>query len=204
MDLSKVFLVGVSELTEKFTSIVNDALQNLPKEWNPFPEELQFLRTISWEDFERDLHRFDLYMKQGLNFRQIACLEEAERRGRHLLPSSLQGKKIGMSIPGEDGIEKSVKKIIKAIDRTPKTSEQKSYQARRRHIDTPAQGQEHFFCPAHPRGCPTLDCPHLKEWMERVNATLPTDSTGRGKEILAFDKLPEEADSAEDDNGDGW
>jgi hypothetical protein len=105
MDLSKVILVGVSELTEKFTSIVNDALQKLPKEWNLFPEELQFLRTKSWEDFERDLHRFDLHMKHGLEFRQIAYLEEAERRGQHPLPSSLQGMKIGKSILGEDGVE---------------------------------------------------------------------------------------------------
>src|SRR5207244_2629171 len=102
------------ELAQKLALSVEEALQKLPTAWHTFPKELHFLRTISWEDFERDLHRFDLHRKQSLKFRQIACLEEAERRGQHLLPSALQDMTIGMSIPGEDGVEKSVKKMIKA------------------------------------------------------------------------------------------
>src|SRR5215467_9863068 len=38
IDLSRVHLVGITELAEKFKASVNDALQKLPKEWNLFPE----------------------------------------------------------------------------------------------------------------------------------------------------------------------
>jgi hypothetical protein len=89
IDLSKVFLVGTKELADKVAASVKEALERLPKEWNPFPEELEFLRTQSWEVFERDLRRFDLNVKHGLTFREIAFLEDRERQG-YALPSSPQ------------------------------------------------------------------------------------------------------------------
>jgi hypothetical protein len=182
IDLSKVHLVGVTELAEKFKASVTEALHKLPPEWHPFPKDLDFLRTISWEDFERDLKRFDLHMKHGLEFRQIAYLEEAERQGQHLLPSSLQHIRIGTSIPGEDGAEKSVKRVYTAIHRKP-------YRARRKRIDTPAQGLGEYCCSTHPLGdCPE-SCPNVLAFLQAFNTTAPTATTGRGKGIVSLDEL---------------
>jgi len=195
IDLTKVHLVGVTELAKKFTASVNEALQKLPTEWDTFPEELTFLRTISWEDFERDLRRFNLHTQHGLTFRQIAFLEDRERDG-YPLPSSPQRHIIGKPIPGEDGVEKSVKKIMQAMDRKP-------YRARRKRIDTPAQGLGQYSCSIHPLGDCPADCPSAFAFLQAFNATAPTDSTGQGKETVAFDELPDVENSAEDDNGDG-
>jgi hypothetical protein len=135
-------------------------------------------------------------MKHGLKFRQIAYLEEAERRGQHLLPSSLQGMKIGKSILGEDGVEDSVQTIYTAIHRTP-------YRARRRRIDTPVQGLEQYSCSIHPLGdCPE-DCPNVLAFLQAFDAAASTATTGRGKEIVSLDELWEKGEKQDESSAHG-
>ena len=161
IDLSKVHLVGVTEIAQKVALAVKESLTKLPPAWDTFPPDLGFLRTISQEDFERDIQRFKRYTK-GLSRRQIALLEEAERRGRPL-PSSLQQHTVGKSIRGEDGVEKAVKKIATAI----------------------AQAPREYFCQAHPRGDCSLDCPTIVAYYQAVERELPKATTGRGKGIVS-------------------
>jgi len=147
---------------------------------------------ISVENFTRDLQRYDLHMQHGYPFRYIAWLETQERAGHQAHPSVPHP--IGTEIPGEDGVEKSVKRIYTAIHRTP-------YRARRRPLDTPAQGLDEYACPSHPLGdCPE-DCPSLTDFMERFNASAPTATTGRGKEIVSLDswKVAENSEDGEDE-----
>jgi hypothetical protein len=179
IDLSKVPLVGISELADEFTFHVKQALDDLPHEWRIYPTELEFLRTISKEDLTRALRRYDLHMKHGYTFRQIAWLETD--LGRSTVPSS-PPTNIGRTILGEDGVEKSVKKIYAAIYRQP-------YRARRRRLDTPAWGLKEYFCSIHPTGDCPADCPNLLAFANAFNATSPTDSTGQGKETVPFDKF---------------
>jgi hypothetical protein len=183
IDLPKVHLVGVTALAKKVTLSVKQALAQLPTEWHTFSQALGFLRTITWEDFERDIQRFDLRKNHHLSRRQIAWLEAAARRG-HPLPSSPQRLTIGKSIPGEDSVEKAVNRI--AIATGLPTSE-----AHSDHRDPPAHDFEEYACPIHPlRNCP-LTCPTSVAYMERFDAGAPTDTTGRGKEIVSLDDVEE-------------
>jgi hypothetical protein len=117
------------------------------------PKELDFLRTITPRVFTLALRAYDLHIDEGLSFVKIA---------RKL-------KSDGFRISAQS-VEENVKKLHRAIFRAP-------YTAKRRRIDTPAQGVPVYDCPDHQRACPET-CQHMKQWESRIYKTLPTDFTG--------------------------
>jgi hypothetical protein len=180
VDLSRIHLIGITKAVDIFQTLLHNAVESIQLDARmAFPEALAFLRTISAEDWERDLRRFDLHMQDGLTFRQIALREKLEQQGKPL-PPSLQSITVGQAVEGEDGVEKSVKRLYQAIYRTP-------YRARRKRLDAPAQGMEVYACPEHPAGeCPEK-CPYLQNFMKRFDAQAPTANTGRGKQWSSRD-----------------
>lgn len=66
-----------------------------------------------------------------------------------------------------------MKRIYEAIHMEP-------YKAKRRRLDTPAQGANAYRCDTHGRDCPKA-CPTLKKWMLEIDKMLPTDTTGKPK-----------------------
>lgn len=115
--------------------------------------DLDFLRTISPKQFDLTITAYDLHMREGLTL-----AETARRLGR-----------------SQTRIEADVKRIYLAIHR-------KGYTARRRRLDTPAEGIEKYYCPKHGRGCPEK-CEYMNTWLERANRALPTESTGTGRRV---------------------
>lgn len=112
---------------------------------------LGFMYTITPEAFDRAIGTYDLHMCELLPFAEIA-------RRKKWSP---------------DRVERDVKRIYRAIYRT-------DYKARRRRLDTPAQGIGLYNCPTHERDCPK-DCQYMNSWYKRVNRGLPTDMTGSGR-----------------------
>jgi predicted ArsR family transcriptional regulator len=114
--------------------------------------ELDFLPTISSKMFDRAIAAYDLHMREGLTLTEIA------KRKRW----------------SPDQVEKDVKRIYRAIHR-------KGYTARRRRIDTPAEGFELYHCDKHaPKECPE-GCEYMNDWLTKFNRTSPTDTTGSGR-----------------------
>lgn len=113
---------------------------------------LDFMYTITPKAFRRAITAYDLHMCEMLPFAEIA-------RRKQWSP---------------DQVERNVKRIYRAVYRT-------NYIARRRRLDTPAQGVRLYNCPAHQRGdCPE-GCQYMNSWYRRVNRALPTDTTGSGR-----------------------
>jgi hypothetical protein len=115
--------------------------------------DLDFLRTISPKQFDLAIAAYDLHMREGLKL-----AETARRLGR-----------------SQTRIEADVKRIYRAIHR-------KGYTARRRRLDTPAEGIEKYHCPQHGRECPEK-CAHMNAWLERANRALPNETTGTGRRV---------------------
>jgi len=103
--------------------------------------ERAFLAHCRDEEFDRDLERYRLHMKQGLSFRQIALLEVAKKMGKPLTPDAVP-RTIRKEVSGESSVREAVHSLYKAANL-------QTYKARRRRIETPGQGAEPYKCDQH-------------------------------------------------------
>jgi len=167
----------IGRVTETVRKSLHVALRNRPTfkeapEMAPVvPRERKFLVSCRNNRFRRDLERYKLHVKQGLTYRQIAYLQLRERRKPVDWIKAL--KTIKKEVPGERTVGEAVKRIYEAIHMEP-------YKAKRRRLDTPAQGANAYRCDTHGRDCPKA-CPTLKKWMLEIDKMLPTDTTGKPK-----------------------
>jgi len=167
----------IKRVTETVRKSLHVALQNrptfkeAPEMATVVPRERAFLVSCRERQFRRDLGRYRLAVKQGLTYRQIAYLELRERRKPVDWIKAL--KAIKKEVPGERTVGEAVKRIYEAIHMKP-------YKAKRRRLDTPAQGADAYRCDAHGQNCPKA-CPTLKKWMRQLNTMLPTATTGKLK-----------------------
>lgn len=172
VDLTRISLWDLAKLSMEFKKVLRHYLKNRPPlsdETTTDPPELIFLRTVRPELFERDLRRFDLHFLCALSYRLIAQLEGSDEA---LAANTAHRQRVvGQKIPAESSVASSVQRIYRAINR-------KEYKAKRRRLDSPAEGILLYACPSHGNDC-SSDCPYLKEWKFRVFPTLPSDSTGQ-------------------------
>jgi hypothetical protein len=169
VNLARVNLWDLDRMSKTLKHAIKEALMALKGNSQELHTHLQFLQHVSLKVFAKDLRRFDRHMMQGLSFRAIAFMEWLERERR----STKRLK--GIPVEGESTIRGSVSRIYKAIYR-------KRYSARRRRIDTPAQGISDYSCPLHGNSdaCSKVSvCTHRTQWFTEVNRILPTDHTGR-------------------------
>ncbi len=152
VDLGAITHRNLQDLAADITKILRTALRYANSKHRT-PNELNFLRTITPMAFQRAVMAYDLHMSEALTLAQIA---RRERRS----PSR---------------VEEDVKKIYRAIHR-------KGYVARRRRLDTPAEGIEPYRCPAHKRDCPE-GCQYMNDWITKLNPLLPSDTTGTPRRI---------------------
>ena len=131
-----------------------------------------FLLHAQDDAFRRDISRYLLYHANGLSVRQIAYLEEHEKRGG---PVKRMPRKIRRRVANESGVWESIARIYHAVHRKP-------LNARRRRLDTPAEGMPEYRCEKqrHKGGeaCPPT-CPTLQTWWRKIESTLPVESTGK-------------------------
>ncbi len=152
VDLAELTTRNLKDLAVEVAKLLRAALQLAPNApRGRDPHALAFLRTITPRAFDRALKAYDLHVSEGLTLAETA---------RRLKMSPTR-------------VEEGVKQIYLAIHRT-------RYTARRRRLDTPAQGMPEYHCPQHGRDCPD-SCPYMMDWWQRVNRTLPTDTTGSGR-----------------------
>lgn len=148
VNLASITGRNLQDVASEVKKIISTALSYAA----PWYGELDFLRTISPKVFDRAIAAYDLHMREGLTFSEIA------RRKRW----------------SPDRVEKNVKRIYRAIHR-------KGYTARRRRIDTPAEGIKLYHCDKHaPKECPE-GCEYMNDWLTKFNRTSPTDTTGSGR-----------------------
>jgi hypothetical protein len=175
VDLTGVTVWQLSRLARVFTKVVRIALTALPPDLRKPSPSLAFLQTVSTKKFHSDLRRFDLHAQEGLDYRDIAWREQQERRGRH------EQLRLPGPVPGEDSVEKSVRRIYYAIHR-------RSYRARRRRLDASGLRLAEYFCTEHGGSCPP-ECPRPQAWYRSLRKSLPSDRSGRGRERLPVDPL---------------
>ena len=207
VDMRGVTMHRLADLAAQFKAAVRRALARRPAGLRPSlrpPAQLAFLRRIGDATFVRYLWRYDLHIRFGLSFRLIAVQERANPEWRATtrpgspgnsagLPSSQNSppfparpQQVGMQVRGEDAVARSVHLIFEAIHRRPydRRSARASYMKATRR---PAR----FRCPTHPAGDCDEACRHLRQWYNRVKATLPSDSTGRpAGEVLTHTPEP--------------
>jgi hypothetical protein len=175
VDLEKITMWDLELLAREVKSAVREALRTMPTEMRSDPPELAFLRTVTAKKFDVHLLRYDLHIKYGLTFRLVAVLESLERRGRKIQEIP-RHRRVGLPVKAESAVADSVKLIYKAIHR-------RSYNAKRRRLDHPAEGFEPYCCPHHPNTNPANSCDekckHLKDWKKRIWPTLPSEKTGK-------------------------
>jgi hypothetical protein len=171
VNLAEVTKWNLDKLGRDFKAIVRQALRESP--YSPAkarrmqePPPLHFLRTVTPDQFYRDLKRYDLWAKYRLPFRLIAFFENKEKQGE-AIPSPPRRKKLGFSVPGEDAVEKSVQRIFRAIHR----KELRCRPSLLRdilEIESPAE----YRCGTHrnTEQC-TEEC--AQDWMAQFDATLP-------------------------------
>jgi hypothetical protein len=133
----------------------------------------RFLLHCRDAEFDRDLERYRLHVQEGLNFRQIALMELAARKGTPISPDEARKRRVRASVRGESTVRMAVARLYEA-------AHLKKYQARRRRLDAPAAGIKSYWCNDHGTDCPQ-SCAFMLKWLTRVNATLPTDMTGKMK-----------------------
>ena len=175
---------GFGEVLKEIGNVLHDALENCPsREEAPMmrgtiPPQREFLLNAREEGLQRDITRHKLHWQQGLNFRQIAYMEDREDRGLSISVENIPAH-IGLEMPGENAVCESVRRIYEAIHLQPMPA------ARRRRIDDPGGGIQEYACEEHGHDCPA-ECSYLKTWYQAVNRTLPSDFTGslRGQVML--------------------
>jgi hypothetical protein len=132
------------------------------KQWRPSPKkgedkELGFIYSTKENVFQNYLKWYDWHTEHKLKFRHIAHIDKTNKTNSIKASKILEifkHKKIkwGISVKGEDKIEKGVKLVFKAIHR-------KSYS--QRDIEPLI---EDFNCPNHKKDeCPK-NCTYLKQW----------------------------------------
>ena len=172
---------GIDKIVASIGEVLRDALRNCPSQdeaplmRGTIPPQREFLFNAHEPVLRKDIERYKLYTQHGLTFRQIAAFEYAREKGRPIAIENIP-KKIKIDVPKESAVCESVTRIYEAIYLKP------FYQARRRRLDAPAKGFSEYTCPEHGRDCHE-ECQHLKEWLTKVNRTLPTDHTGAGKKL---------------------
>jgi hypothetical protein len=111
--------------------------------------------------FHNYLKWYDIRMKEKFSYRLIAHLDRQKKPGELL--EKLRAKKIkwGISIKGEDKIEKGFKLIYEAIHR-------RKYNPR-----TDGDAHEEYKCSTHTETeCP-VSCKYFKDWEKRFNSLNP-------------------------------
>ena len=166
----------VGRILSEFKSALHRVLESRPDSSSDVkaivPPEWRFLLHAQEAAFRRDIERYLLYQLHGRSVRQIAYLEQHEKRGNRVknLP-----RKIGRKVPKESGVWESIARIYEAVHRKPLS-------ARRRRLDTPAEGNPPYQCdkPNHQGGaaCPR-QCSNFQAWWGRVSPTLPIETTGK-------------------------
>lgn len=117
--------------------------------------------------FNNYLRWYDIHTTEKLSFRLIANIEKNRKNNPQCaeeILEKLKSNKIrwGISIKGEDAVEKGVKIIYKAIHRT-------DYSQKK--IEPLI---ENYNCPKHKSGCPT-SCKYYKNWLGRFNRLMPSN-----------------------------
>lgn len=169
-------IINVSRLNnsdeKKIKKLVWEIVKtNLQKEEDKAPydeyRELAFLYKIKENKFQRYLKWYDLH-NEGLPFRTIAFYDKVEKgypgrteeakeklrvKGRTKTITTVKGQRVlsdvvGVSIKGEDAVEKAVKIIYCSIHRKPYPLKQK---------------QTPYNCPEHIQDCPR-NCNYLRNW----------------------------------------
>ncbi len=168
----------VGRILSEFKSALHRVLESRPDSSSDVkaivPPEWRFLLHAQEAAFRRDIQRYLLYQLHGRSVRQIAYLEQHEKRGNRVknLP-----RKIGRKVPNESGVWKSIARIYQAVHGKP-------LGARRRRLDTPAEGIPPYYCPlpGHKGGsaCPE-NCSNWQAFRSVVGSTLPTDTTGKSR-----------------------
>jgi len=165
----------IGRVTETVRKSLHVALRNrptfkeAPEMASVVPRERAFLVNCRNKQFRRDLERYELYVKKGLTYRQIAYLQLRERRKPVDWLTGL--KTIKKEVPGERTVGEAVKRIHEAIHMKP-------YKAKRRRLDNPGQGADTYRCDTHGEFCPR-GCPTLNKWLPQIEPGLPTNTTGK-------------------------
>ncbi len=124
--------------------------------------ELDFVYTSKDDIFKNYLRWYDMHIREKLSFRLIALYEKTKPEQQSFLLECIKTQKsrYGISIKGEDKIEKGIRLIYKAIHRA-------NYS---RNAVTPTL--EVYDCPKHGNQCP-VSCTYYKEWLARFNRLTP-------------------------------
>ena len=132
--ISPMKVWGLSETVNTIAGVLREALKHCPspeeapRMMGTIPRKREFLMTAHAQVLEKDIERYQLYMTQGLNFRQIAYVE-AQRRYKRPVDLNTIPKKIRGIVPNESAVCESVTRIYEAIYLKPFSK------ARRRRLD---------------------------------------------------------------------
>lgn len=194
--ISPMKVWGLSKTVSTVAGVLREALKHCPSPeeapsiMGTIPRRREFLMTAHDQVLEKDIERYKLYITQGLTFRQIAYVESKRRKNKPVDLNTLP-KKIRRNVPKESAVCESVTRIYEAIYLKPFP------RARRRRLDTPAQGVPVYNCPEHGEKC-SKECNYLRDWLTKVDRTLPTDTTGSGAERRFASKEPTTGEIPED------
>ena len=155
LELVGVALRDSGRLAAKFQDQVGRVLLRLRGFPGQPSSRLAWIRLASNEKFTRDLRRYDLYIRDGLSFAEIARRELRQRRAQAVAQNRVRpGARSGSS--GEDGVRKSVYRIHSTI-----------YGGR----------PEKYCCPFHPENECRPSCLYRRGWLARARRHA-SDSTG--------------------------
>ncbi|MFO0752972.1 MAG: hypothetical protein U0411_06570 [Thermodesulfovibrionales bacterium] len=132
------------------------------KDTSPEHEYLEcaFLYSTKESTFKNYLRWYDLHVNEKISIRLIAHIESNPGKAIETLQRLNHGKiKWGLTIAGEDKIQKGVAKVFKAIHRKDYTKE---------------DVMEEYNCPSHGSNCPQK-CSYLKEWEGKFNRLFPSN-----------------------------
>jgi hypothetical protein len=152
VNLAEVTHRDLERLASEFKYHVGQELRARPRRSRRESRPLDFLRTVTEEQFYQDLRRYDLHITEGLTFRKIAFTESLEKRGKSH-DDQFRSRPLRVNTRGESAVRESVARIYRAIHR-------KAYKARRRRLDSPAEGVEEYHCPEHDPRYNYLWCDH--------------------------------------------
>lgn len=158
------------EITKQVWDIVSETikkqkLQTL-KKWHTIPQineptELGFIYHTGEHTFNNYLRWYDIHTQEKLSFRILAHYEKQKNKDNFLETVRCKKIKWGISVKGEDKIEKGIKLVYEAIHRKP---------YKQKNIEPIS---EEYKCPSHAdKECPD-SCKYLKEWADRFNRLNP-------------------------------